>query len=320
MVKKTGNFIYVPRSIFNDESLDDGRYSRREAFLDLVQRASYEPEKVIIVKGGRLVIKRGQLAFSLRKLSEKWGWGKDKVSKTLNDFKAERRIDILKDSLTSIISIINYDLYQGLADTEADSIADSGADTNKDADKDNIKNNKEEYNTSDTNVSSYSIPKEEKKKEKEEDTGVSSEKERVDYDFIKDCWNESMTRKVPKVKTIAGTRKEKIKLRIAEMGGWENAKEILATCFRKINESEYCNGENNQVWVTTFDWFFINDKNWLKVYEGNYDNRQRKTQLEQYAENVARANAYYEQRYHGYGGASPYGDQAGSGPYGPDEQ
>lgn len=322
MVKKTGNFIYVPRSIFNDESLDDGRYSRREAFLDLVQRASYEPEKVIIVKGGRVVIKRGQLAFSLRKLSEKWGWGKDKVSKTLNDFKAERRIDILKDSLTSIISIINYDLYQGLADTEADSIADSGADTNKDADKDNIKNNKEEYNTSDTNVSSYSIPKEEKKKEKEEDTGVSSKKDPADYSFIIKSWNETMRRtgKIPRVASISEARKEKIRLRIAEMGGWERAKEIIAECFRKINESEFCNGENDRVWVANIDWFFTNDKNWLKVYEGNYDNRQRKTQLEEYAENVAKANAYYEQRYHGYGGASPYGDQAGSGPYSPDEQ
>lgn len=142
-----GNYIYVPRSIFFDESLDDGRYSRREAFLDLVQRASYEPEKVIIVKGGRVVIKRGQLAFSLRKLAEKWGWGKDKVAKTLEDFQAERRIDILKDSLTSVLSIVNYDTFQGCADTNQDTSADTIADTDKDADKDNNKNNKEDKKT-----------------------------------------------------------------------------------------------------------------------------------------------------------------------------
>lgn len=147
MGKKMGNYIYVPRSIFFDESLDDGRYSRREAFLDLVQRASYEPEKVIIVKGGRVVIKRGQLAFSLRKLAEKWGWGKDKVAKTLEDFQAERRIDILKDSLTSVLSIVNYDTFQGCADTNQDTSADTIADTDKDADKDNNKNNKEDKKT-----------------------------------------------------------------------------------------------------------------------------------------------------------------------------
>jgi len=146
-----GNYIYVPRSIFFDESLDDGKYSRREAFLDLVQRASYDPEKTVIIKGARIIIKRGQLPFSLRKLADKWGWGKDKVAKTLEDFQAERRIDIFKDSLTSIISIVNYDMFQGGADTTADTEADTTADTNKDADKDtdkdtdkdNNKNNKE---------------------------------------------------------------------------------------------------------------------------------------------------------------------------------
>ena len=103
------------------------------------------------------------------------------------------------------------------------------------------------------------------------------------------------------------------------MGGPERAKEILAECFRKISESDFCNGATGK-WTATFDWFFENEKNWLKVLEGNYDNRQAKTQLEIFAENVAKADAYYEQRYHGYGGASPYGNQTGSGPYGPDEQ
>ena len=129
-----------------------------------------------------------------------------------------------------------------------------------------------------------------------------------------------MKRKVPKIKGLSDDRKEKVKVRVEEMGGWDEAEEILRECFRKINESEYCNGENNQVWVATFDWFFTNDKNWMKVYEGNYDNRQRKSQLEVLQENIAKADAYYEQRHNGYGGASPYGDQAGSGPYGPDEQ
>ena len=318
MVIKTGNFIYVPRSIFNDESLDDGRYSRREAFLDLVQRASYEPEKVIIVKGGRVVIKRGQLAFSLRKLSEKWGWGKDKVSKTLNDFKAERRIDILKDSLTSIISIINYDLYQGLADTEADSIADSGADTNKDAYKDNIKNNKEEYNTSDTNVSLYSI-QEDKNIKKEEDTPVSSKKDSADLSFVLDLWNSYAKRNVPKVRSLTQARRDKVKLRVKEMGGIEKAKEILDACFKKISESDFCTGANGK-WAANFDWFFRSEEIWLKVLEGNYDNRQAKSRVEQFAELVQKGHEYYSNQRYGYGKSNPYGDPQGGGYNGPDEQ
>ena len=142
-----GNYIYVPRSIFEDESLDDARFSRREAFLYLVQRATYEQEKIVAVKGGRVTLKRGQMLFSLRKLADKWGWGKDKVAKTLADFEAERRIDILKDSLISVISIVNYDLYQGGTDTtnpiDADTTADNNKDADKDTNKDGIKNSKE---------------------------------------------------------------------------------------------------------------------------------------------------------------------------------
>ena len=129
-----------------------------------------------------------------------------------------------------------------------------------------------------------------------------------------------MKRKVPKIKTLSETRKEKIRLRVAEMGGWESAKEIIEECFRKINESEYCNGENNQVWVTTFDWFFINDKNWLKVYEGNYDNRQRKTRLEQYAELAQKGHEYYSSQRYGYGKSNPFGNTQSGGDNGPDEQ
>lgn len=140
-----------------------------------------------------------------------------------------------------------------------------------------------------------------------------------DFSFVLKLWNDSATRSIPKVRMLSPARKEKVKLRIKEMGGMGEAKTILSTCFRKISESDFCNGATGK-WTATFDWFFENEKNWLKVLEGNYDNRQEKSQLEIFAENIARADAYYEQRYHGYGGASPYGDQAGGGTYGPDEQ
>ena len=126
-------------------------------------------------------------------------------------------------------------------------------------------------------------------------------------------FQEDLTRKISQDMTSENlvTAREGITL--------DEAKKILATCFQKISESDFCNGATGK-WTATFDWFFENEKNWLKVLEGNYDNRKEKSQLEILAENVAKADAYYEQRYHGYGGASPYGNQEGGWPYGPDEQ
>lgn len=159
----------------------------------------------------------------------------------------------------------------------------------------------------------------EEEEKKERDTAVSLKKERVDFQIIQRLWNESMKGKIPKVAALSQARREKIQLRVEEMGGWETAKETIAECFRKINESEFCNGENDNKWVATFDWFFSNDKNWLKVYEGNYDNRKRKTQLEQLAENITKAHEYYGRQY-GYGGSSAYGNPAGGREDSPDEQ
>ena len=180
---------------------------------------------------------------------------------------------------------------------------------------------KEEYNTSDTKVSSSSIQETLFKEEKEEDTIVSTKKEQIDFDSIKKMWNDSMTRtkKIPRVASLSQARKEKINLRVSEMGGWESAKEIIRQCFEKIDDSDFCNGENENVWVATFDWFFMNDKNWLKVLEGNYDNRKRKTSLDIMKENIAKADAYYEQRYR-YAGTTAYGVPPGGGQDGPDEQ
>ena len=140
-----------------------------------------------------------------------------------------------------------------------------------------------------------------------------------DFSFVLKLWNDSAMRSIPKVRMLSPARKEKVRLRIKEMGGMEEAKGILATCFKKISESDFCNGATGK-WTATFDWFFENEKNWLKVLEGNYDNRKEKSRLEQLAELYKQGNEYYEQQYRGYGGASPYGDPPGGGHYGPDEQ
>lgn len=139
-----------------------------------------------------------------------------------------------------------------------------------------------------------------------------------EFNFVLDLWNSSARRSVPKIRILSPARKEKVRLRVKEMGGWEEAKRILPTCLQKLNESDFCNGATGK-WTATFDWFFENEKNWMKVLEGNYDNRKEKSELEKLAELFEKGHEHYGQRY-GYGGASPYGYPAGSREDGPDEQ
>lgn len=139
----------------------------------------------------------------------------------------------------------------------------------------------------------------------------------IDYPGVFQVWNNTMKGNVPKVNKITQGRKDKIRQRVREMGGWLAARRTIMECFQKIDASDFCNGSTG--WTATFDWFFSNDKNWTKVLEGNYDNRRGKTDIEKMRDEIAKADAYYEQRY-GNNPAGAYGDTAGGGYDGPDEQ
>ena len=55
------------------------------------------------------------------------------------------------------------------------------------------------------------------------------------------------------------------------MGGLEAALPLIHLLFEKMMQSKFLRGDNKRGWKASFDWLFENDKNWVKVYEGNYD-------------------------------------------------
>ncbi len=134
-----GTFITVPRTLFDENAFPAEPYSRREAFLDLVQMARHKTE-TIPIKGGVVSVNRGETIVSIRKLSAKWGWSKGKVEKVINEFILQSRIGRRMDGITTIISITNYDVFQKPVDTNEDTDRDTDWDTNKDADRDNNNN------------------------------------------------------------------------------------------------------------------------------------------------------------------------------------
>lgn len=103
-----------------------------------------------------------------------------------------------------------------------------------------------------------------------------SKNEKIPAKEIKEMWNTTCT-SFPKLFTISENRKNKMRLRIEEMGGIGKALLLLKAVFEKMQASSFLKGENKSGWKASFDWLFENDKNWVKVWEGNYDNRQSGT-------------------------------------------
>jgi hypothetical protein len=87
---------------------------------------------------------------------------------------------------------------------------------------------------------------------------------------VKNLWNE-ICKGYPRIFTLSEARKNKIRNRIAEMGGTDKAMQLMKTIFEKMQSSSFLKGDNKRSWKASFDWVFENDRNWVKVYEGNYD-------------------------------------------------
>lgn len=84
---------------------------------------------------------------------------------------------------------------------------------------------------------------------------------------IVDLWNTLCSPPLSKIEKITKSRKTKIALRAKEIGSIDEFKKL----FEKIKKTKFLHGENDRGWKANFDWVFENDKNWLKIIEGNYD-------------------------------------------------
>lgn len=73
---------------------------------------------------------------------------------------------------------------------------------------------------------------------------------------------------IPTIRTISGRRKTYTLARIREHG-----KEAFAQMVRTAATSDFLNGRNSKGWTANYDWL-VYPSNFVKVIEGNYNNRQ----------------------------------------------
>lgn len=101
------------------------------------------------------------------------------------------------------------------------------------------------------------------------------EKNRISYPYqdIVDKWNSICGAYLPKVQKLSDARRKKIKARLTEIGKPEDWMPTIEALFTEIASSDFLRGNNNSNWTATFDWLFDSPKNWVKVIEGNYNNR-----------------------------------------------
>lgn len=115
MAKNGNNWIKLNRSITDHWLWTSGEtFSRGQAFIDLLLMAAYA-DHPIVSQGKRMNLKRGSVVTSIRYLSDRWRWSKDKTMNFLNDLEADGTIEKVSDTKRTVLTIVNYEKYQGSA-------------------------------------------------------------------------------------------------------------------------------------------------------------------------------------------------------------
>jgi hypothetical protein len=118
-------------------------FSDGQAWIDLLLLANHK-EGFIHKRGIRLVVPRGCAGWSEKALSIRWKWSRGKVRRFIDFLVHQNMIKIEQQNikLTTIIQIINYDLYQSIGTTN-----DTTKRTSDGHQTDTNKKNKNEKNT-----------------------------------------------------------------------------------------------------------------------------------------------------------------------------
>ena len=206
-----------------------------------------------------VIIRRGEYLTGRKVLAEELKISEQAIRTSLKHLESTNEIAIKSTNKFSIITICKYEDYQGLQPdnqpTANHQLTNGQPSTNHKQEGKEGKEIKEEE-VVEENIFIPAI--------KKEDSTPYSEIVSL-YASICKCY--------PALKIISPERKSKMKIRFTEMKNIETVK----TIFEKMEASKYLQGDNKRGWKATFDWVFENSKNWVKIFEGNYDNRKPET-------------------------------------------
>ena len=197
---------------------------------------------------GRLMLSK-QIPVTIDDIADESNTSTDDVEKAVEQFKEQFMIE----ELDGVLNIINWDKRQFVSDNATE----------------RWKKWKDTKTNTDTNVGGNvgcTLPETETETETETDIKDTMP---APYSKIKNLFN-SICKSYPQIKDITEKRKPHLKSRWAQLGGIDQ----FEAAFKKLEESNFCKGNNDRGWKATFDWLIKNDTNIIKVIEGNYDNKE----------------------------------------------
>ena len=247
-------YIKLFRSMTDWEWYKDS--NTKAVFLHLLLNANWEDSRY---RGYE--VPRGSVVTGLHSLSESLGISIKSVRTALKHLKATGEVAIKTTNRFSIVSIANWEKFQGYIEEGASQMAGQVA----------LKGQ-----ASGTQRATYKEYKEIKNIRREEERESSLDPEEVQTLFNKTCifFKPCMTigkASLPKIRTL----------------GQQYTIDEIREVFERANRSQFLQGNNDRSWKATFDWI-ITPENFEKIMDGRYDN------------SVSQTNTYHQYKHSNY--------------------
>lgn len=123
---------------------DNSPFDNRSAWIDLLMLANHRDVEMIF-DYKPMVVHRGQYLTSVRQLSARWSWSKNRVLKFLRLLESLKMIERDSNNQRTVLTIVKYEFYQCDWDTNMDTHVDAGVDAGM-PQTNNVKNEKKKLN------------------------------------------------------------------------------------------------------------------------------------------------------------------------------
>lgn len=110
MGKPITGSVTFPKEFATEDFWHSEPFDRPRALLDLWLLAN-DRRRTITIRGQAVTLDRGQLAWSVVQLSERWRWSRPKTTAFLTAMQDERRVMLKTTNLTTIITVMDYTVY-----------------------------------------------------------------------------------------------------------------------------------------------------------------------------------------------------------------
>jgi len=134
-------FIKLHRQITENEFWNSERFTKAQAWIDLLLMATFK-HRTVFIRGIEINLHPGDLCYSQLTLAERWKWNERTVNKYLNMLKIREMIQTKITNVTTIISIQKWSEYQ--LNTEQLTDQNTGQLTTRMHTNKNVKNDKNE--------------------------------------------------------------------------------------------------------------------------------------------------------------------------------